>query len=65
MTNGKADSLGVEVHEDGQLAVDDAVGEVIVVLHVEGDPAAWGMVEGEGQRRRGGGACEEQRGGGG
>ena len=55
----------MEVHEDGQLAVDDALREVVVVLHVEGHPAAGGMVGGEGPRRPGGGACEEQwRGGG-
>ena len=54
----------MEVHEDRQLAVDDALCEVVVVLHIERDPSAGGVVEGEGPRRPGG-DCEEQRGGGG
>lgn len=35
----------MEVDEDGQLAVDDSLGEVVVVLHVKGHAPAGGQRE--------------------
>lgn len=57
--------LSVEVYDHGQLAVYDALCEVLVVLNVEGNSAAGGMREPAGQRppgrlQEGGG---ERRGG--
>lgn len=37
--------LCVEVYEDGQLAVDDSLGEVVVVLHVKRHAPAGGERE--------------------
>ena len=39
-------SLCVEVHEHGQLAVDDPLREVVLVLDIEGDPPAEGVRKG-------------------
>lgn len=41
----------MEVHQDGQLAVDDPFGEVLLVLHVEGNTSVGGQMQGPGEIR--------------
>lgn len=45
--------LRMEVHQHGQVAVDDPLGEVVVVLHVEGDAPVWGKKERARRRQKG------------